>query len=154
MKNLVEFAEEVISNSFDQFGVNLKDAGWTVSVRKMSGYGLCYWSKKLVFNKHLHKASDEDIILVILHEVAHAIDVELRGYSNHDKTWRSICRSIGGDGKRQADFYVDLETKWTLQCTSCLKKWSKTRKPKREKSCHVCCNHYNPEFKLKLIQNY
>ena len=36
----------------------------------------------------------------VLHEIAHAIQHERQGYSEHDAAWRAICAEIGCDGKR------------------------------------------------------
>ena len=47
----------------------------------------------------LHQPNITALRNTILHEIAHALDIEKRGYTNHDKTWKKIAKSIGCDGK-------------------------------------------------------
>ena len=42
---------------------------------------------------------------VVLHEIAHCIDVSQRGFTAHDARWREIVRKIGGDEKEVIDLY-------------------------------------------------
>ncbi|MHA2407300.1 MAG: SprT-like domain-containing protein [Candidatus Ranarchaeia archaeon] len=44
------------------------------------------------------KASDSVVVRdVILHEIAHCLDHLVRGHSNHDAFYKSICKKIGCD---------------------------------------------------------
>lgn len=36
----------------------------------------------------------------IAHEVAHYMDFLERGYTEHDRHWADICRSLGGSGAK------------------------------------------------------
>ena len=45
-------------------------------------------------------ASPEERFDTVAHELAHLLDYELRGRSGHDRTWRAIHHSMGGNGKR------------------------------------------------------
>lgn len=55
---------------------------------------------------------------VLLHELGHAIDVELRGYSKHDKFFKSICNRIGAipNGNGASSTLKDPKAKWELRC--------------------------------------
>ena len=47
-----------------------------------------------------HESNGCRIKNTILHEIAHALDYEQRGYSNHDRVWKRTARSIGCSGER------------------------------------------------------
>lgn len=116
-------------------------------------FGVCAYGHK--YGKPYHRIklskiltslnSEEKVKDTILHEIAHALDVEERGYSNHDTNWNRIARSIGCDGER---CYNSMEinqpkSKYSLMCMSCKKETSVHRRPKRKKACGVCCKEYN-----------
>ena len=58
---------------------------------------------------------------VILHEIAHALDVETRGGSAHDKVWQNICDQIGCDGSERSHkgFLPDVELPFLIYCPKC-----------------------------------
>ena len=105
--------------------------------------------------------SVEQVTDTILHEIAHALDVEQRGFSNHDKNWVRIATSIGCNGQQ---YYYDKEVntplaKYTLKCNNCGHESDRHRKVKRTYACGSCCNkhnngRYSDEYALELIQNY
>lgn len=153
---------------------NLAELGWKrgYNTRKRS-LGLCsyryqrlfggytlkergtVWISKTYLELNLDNVLDfED---TVRHEIAHAIDCEIRGRSNHDNHWKMICREVGAKPNRVNTEKV-LERpkgKYTLKCTSCGDEISKHRRPTRSSSCSPCGNgRYNPEFKHEVIQNW
>jgi len=66
--------------------------------------GLCCYEEGnyyISISKHFILSSNKQQLTdVILHEVAHALDFFIRGYSYHDKFWRSVCQQIGCSGDR------------------------------------------------------
>ena len=98
----------------------------------------------------------------ILHEIAHAMDTEIRGHSNHDWHWVKVAKSIGCDGERcyRGEDVEQPQSKYTLSCGTCGKEAPKHRKPKRSGvACGKCCKthnngKYSDKYKMELIQNY
>jgi predicted SprT family Zn-dependent metalloprotease len=129
-------------------------------------FGQCVYGKKYGRPFHMIKLSkplvalndEEQVRDTILHEIAHALDVEQRGYSSHDYKWVSIARSIGCNGNRcyNVNDVEQPKSKYSLICNSCKPAY---RKPKRKKACGVCCRKYNnskysEDYLLNLKQNY
>ena len=129
-------------------------------------FGMCQWGggKYVVsLSKHLTLLNDEPQVRdTILHEIAHALDVEDRGYSNHDANWRQIALSIGCNGERcySSKEVVQPQMKYTVKCNNCGNESKAMRQPRRSSNaCGKCCRKYNggeytPKFKLVYIQNY
>ena len=143
---------------------NLNDLGWVrgYNTRK-SALGICEYGKynklikkvfisKTLLNKNLDKPLDfED---TIRHEFAHAIDVEMRGHSNHDYHWQSICRAVGADDSRLHEgFLVKPKGKYSATCVKCGNDYQKYRKPTRQSSCK-CIGGFNADYALDWKQNY
>jgi hypothetical protein len=51
-----------------------------------------------VMPSFVEKNTKKTIKEVILHECAHCLDYQIRGYSNHDAFWKRICEQIGCSG--------------------------------------------------------
>lgn len=99
---------------------------------------------------------------VIRHEIAHALDVEIRGKSNHDRHWKAIAQSILSTGARtftKEQLKDEKTSKYTLICDNCGETQPSHRKKKRKSACVDCCNEYNggrytEKFALRQVQNY
>ena len=132
-------------------------------------FGQCVYGKKygrpfhrIKLSKPLVALNDEEQVRdTILHEIAHALDVEQRGYSSHDYKWVSIARSIGCNGNRcyNVNDVEQPKSKYSLICNSCKREAPAYRKPKRKKACGVCCRKHNngkysEDYVLNLKQNY
>jgi hypothetical protein len=108
--NTATFANSILTK------YNLIPKGWTFKFkstydfRSHSVLGTCSKENKNIFlNKHyLKKLSFYELKNVVLHEVAHAIDIETRGYSKHDMIWFNICLNIGYKFDED-DMYVILK---------------------------------------------
>jgi predicted SprT family Zn-dependent metalloprotease len=128
-------------------------------------FGQCSWGgrgKWISLSKSLVLLNSEiQITDTILHEIAHAMDVEERGYSNHDTNWTRIAKSIGCNGERcyKSSDVIEPKAKYTVKCNNCNKTHQKHRKPKRNSSaCGSCCNKHNggrytDKFKLVYVNN-
>lgn len=129
---------------FEQY--NLK--GWKMGYDKASSRaGACHGSKKLItLSKHfvLHNTAEE-IKNTIVHEIAHAIDNEDRGYSNHDGRWKAIAIALGDDGSRcyDSEKVVMPEGKHLYACIHCSKEIRYHKRKTRKVACSDCCNKYN-----------
>ena len=94
----------------------------------------------------LHETNRCRVKNTILHEIAHALDYEQRGYSNHDRVWKRTARSIGCSGERcSSSAGVDKSKilKWVATCPSCERKVYYARQKAKDIACGKCCNNYN-----------
>ena len=96
----------------------------------------------------------------ILHEIAHGIDFDIRGYSDHSNAWVRVAKAVGCDGERCYSADIDAKaSKYTIVCDTCNHeqgghKFSRVIDEGR-RSCGKCYpNAYNPNYKLRQIQNY
>jgi len=162
--------------------INLKDLGWTIGYSNArNAAGTCSYrgrrdfsTNKIIFTKkevklslHLMKqnlgegkgAKWEE---TIRHELAHAMDVELRGKTNHDRTWRFIAGKMLSNGERtftDSDLADNKQSKYTLICDTCKKEQRSHKKKKKLSACGGCCRAYNggrysEKYVLRQVQNY
>jgi len=94
----------------------------------------------------LHQPNINALRNTILHEIAHALDIEKRGYTNHDKTWKAIAKSVGCDGKAkktEPDLKISRKElcKWIATCPNCKSYHYAHRRLKH--CCRNCCDKYN-----------
>ena len=72
---------------------------WGGFTNKRKTLGECYveeGERKICLSRHYVDQNDEATVTnTILHEIAHALDIEERGDSKHDKHWRKWCRVVG-----------------------------------------------------------
>lgn len=134
-----------INALFEQYNLT----GW-----KFAGYdnakvraGVCYGKqRKIGLSKYfvLHNTAEE-IQSTILHEIAHAIDNEDRGYSNHDDHWKTIARLLGDDGARcyDSEKVVMPEGQHLYVCINCSKEVRYHKRKNKKSACGECCNKHN-----------
>ena len=125
-------------------------------------FGVCRYSESKNFyqiqlSKPMCLLNDKDAITdTILHEIAHALDVDIRGMSNHDSEWKKIAKSIGCKGERCYDDTIKVApAKYTADCSTCGTVHKRHRKTNSETSCGKCCEEYNNgKFSEEYILNY
>lgn len=86
-----------VTKEFPEYEKYLKLYDFGFNNRKRA-FGVCYFGalKKIELSEYLCKnMKEEEIKDTILHEMAHAVDACLRGFSNHDKEWKIIALSFG-----------------------------------------------------------
>jgi predicted SprT family Zn-dependent metalloprotease len=135
--------------------------GWTFkwASKEVGRFGFCDCTTNTISLSRLmtqHETNIERVRNTILHEIAHGLDCQQRGYTNHDKTWESIAKSIGCSGEKcSSGSSLDKKkfTKWIAQCGHCGKEYFKYYKPKGNISCSQCDTEYNPEFGLDFKFN-
>lgn len=120
--------------------------------------GQCIWIKKNVKMKKITMSrkmsemrTDKEVMNTLLHEIAHAIDYEQRGTSDHSDIWRKIALSIGCDGNRCSTIDNEVMTKsykWLAVCKEhgTIGGWS--RKPKNNKICNKC------KERIDIVKNF
>lgn len=160
---------------------NLRELGWKISYsnsKKSAGY--CKWEGQRVnllevryFNKqvqlskylleqNLGEGKGAEWEETIRHELAHAVDFELRQKSNHDKHWKAVAHAMLSTGERtftKEQLADNKQSKYTLVCDVCGKETPKHRETKRSYACGKCCKEHNGgkfsvDFVMRLVQNY
>jgi predicted SprT family Zn-dependent metalloprotease len=109
--------------------------------------------KKIEISRHylaIEGQNEDTMKDTVLHEIAHAIDCEIRGYSDHSHHWQSVARQVGADPRRTTDEVISPKGRYTLICPKCGKTIQKYRRPSRASSCAPCGNGRYDE-KLQLI---
>lgn len=150
-EDVVESALDLVDTTWviDAKSFNLTQLGWKF---KLNNYkttlGCCRLTCKTIYiSECLTRANlqNEEVWLdTIKHEIAHAIDFEIRGITNHDARWKNIARQVGcvpaSSQVGEMNFPIG---KYTLSCTTCDYKTFKNRISKRKRACHKCCTKYN-----------
>lgn len=158
---------EALANSLlSKYVLDIK--GWRFQWNnKKTAFGSCNRRRKTIeLSSFLLPTLDEASIKdTILHELAHALDVNERGYSNHDKNWKRWAIAVGAVPKSTQDFVnlnatseVAAQSKYSLVCPNG-HTFPSHRKKKRNASCRICSEKsglpgYQPKFKFTQIQNY
>ncbi len=157
-----------------ELGKPLQDLGWNFGFDNAKRrLGQCVWMKSDQVVKRIslsrHYAALNGLELrdeyglavlddVIRHEIAHAVDYEKRGISDHSGHWKQICARVGADPSRT---YEGRETarapgRYVAACPRCGFETEFYRRPSNVRYCGGCCRKYNggelsDEFKLKVI---
>ena len=147
--------------------INLLDLGWCFefNTRKRAA-GLCSKRRKTIYiskwllGQNLHKSLEFENTL--RHELAHAIDFEIRGTSDHGQVWKFIARKVLCTAERcftSEQIGVTEKTKYTLICDTCKKEQPSHKRLQRSTACGKCCKEHNrgrydEKYVLRQIQNY
>ena len=148
--------------------INLLDLGWCFEFNgRKRAAGLCSKTKKTIFistwllEQNLDRALKfED---TIRHEIAHAIDFEIRGKSDHGQVWKAIARKVLCNAERCysiKEIETKVETKYKLVCPKedCnFERASHKKRPEKAKSHPCCTDCYNKGrgyVRLQQVQNY
>jgi len=142
----------------------LTPKGWVFrwSTTKRS-FGRCFGRKKIIELSLylLPTISDEEAEDTIRHEIAHALDNEERGTSDHSWRWKAWAIKVGARPQRTSksgdeDVKKELayQSKYRLECPNgCLTPSHKRKR--RMSSCGPCGNgRYNEALQLKQIENH
>lgn len=129
--------------------INLKSRGWKFEYSKAkTSAGWCNDRKKTIsVSKHLLEQNlnqPKEWEEVLRHEIAHAIDFEIRGKSDHLKEWKNIAKQVLSTGERCYDVnvIVDNKAKYTIICDTCGAEQQGNRRSKNV-ACGKCCKEHN-----------
>ena len=78
------------------------------SDRMTSSFGFCYMNKRIQLSTKYTKLNLKFFHIVkdiILHEIAHAIQVERQGILTHNAEWKNICIDIGAKPESRFSIY-------------------------------------------------
>ncbi len=147
--------------------INLLDLGWHFEFNtRKNAAGLCSMRRKTIYvsqwllEQNLEKSLEFENVL--RHEIAHALDFQIRGKSDHLREWKSIARQVLCTADRCYDskqISVSVTTKYTLICDGCGKGQPSHKKITIKTACGTCCREHNfgkytEKFELRQVQNY
>ncbi len=122
---------------------------------------ITYSKKRITISKPiilLNLKNGEELSKVFLHEIAHCIQNELYHVKSHNKQWKKILLTIGGDGIVQYDSnsIITPKGKYTLTCpnTTCKHKIERYKFPKKVSSCGKCDTKFNKNKIFVITKNY
>lgn len=151
----------------EHLGQTLQSLGWTLRFdRARRRLGVCHWehsgrrlrilSLSRFYSVRIGWTELED---VVRHEIAHAIDYETRGKSDHGPVWKSIARRVGADPTRlyEGADVADVDSKYVGQCPACEKEHPFYRRVSRVHACPECCRRHNggrfaARFTLRMVE--
>jgi predicted SprT family Zn-dependent metalloprotease len=148
-------------------GKSLQDLGWRFRFdRAKTRLGCCTWStgeqatKELSISRHFAELYGWKMMEdVARHEIAHAIDVESRGKTDHGRVWKRWARRCGADPTRlyEGDEIKVLKPKFLGCCSACGTEYPYYRRPKRAIACATCCKRFNrgrysEQFRIVLFE--
>jgi len=116
--------------------------GWRFEINNSKKVlGQCNYREKIinVSWSFMKQNTDELVMDVILHEIAHALT---RGH-HHDEVWKAKCLEIGANPDRICNEAVIPKGKYVYECPKCKKESHYFRKKRREFACGDCCKVYN-----------
>ena len=94
---------------------------------------------------------------VARHEIAHALDYETRGRSDHGPAWRRWARRCGADPTRlhEGELPYDPDAPYHGTCPACGNAVPFYRRPTRRPACKACCRshnggRYDERFRLRV----
>jgi predicted SprT family Zn-dependent metalloprotease len=131
--------------NINKINYNLNNLGWTFAGfdKSIKRLGICYSNKKQIglSKKMCELRIEKEIDQTIRHEIGHAIDTEIRGYSSHDFKWKNIAQQCGYNGGIRINITNEVRISsytWFAYCEihGILGGWS--RKPKDNKLCRKC----------------
>ena len=124
-------------------------------ISSVANYGLCKFNRMnkkgtiSISTKLCMVADDEQVLDTILHEIAHARDVEQRNNTDHGRQWKRHCFATGANPTRLGEA-VELQDMlkvavFTLECPNCGRKSfaNKLSNTKSNPACGKCCKEHN-----------
>jgi len=151
--------------------INLSDKGWRFEFNsRKRAAGLCEFApsrgRKVIYisewllKQNLEKASEFENTL--RHELAHALDYEMRRTSDHSRIWKAIAKQVLCTAERcytSDQIAVKVKTKYTLICDTCGKQSPSHKIKRRVSACGDCCRQFNggkfsEQYALRQVQNY
>lgn len=122
-------ARNLVNELLQEHG--LAEKGWTFKGFDSSKRraGVCSYSRKTkcgyigLSHKLTVSMVWEDVWETITHEVAHAIDYDRRGTSDHSWAWKQIHRELGGNGERcyESEQVINPDYNYISYCEKCQK---------------------------------
>lgn len=144
----------------DLLGEPLQARGWSFGFdRAKRRLGVCRTGpRRITLSTHLTPhLSAEEVEDTVRHEacpersrrIAHAVDWERRGRTNHDRTWKAVARACGATPERTytGDLPDDSDdAPYRAVCPSCGATSELHRQPVRPHRCRSCHRDGHPAY--------
>ncbi|PAP74164.1 SprT-like domain-containing protein [Rubrivirga marina] len=139
----------------DVLGESLRQRGWTFGFdRARKRLGVCrVRDKRVTLSSHLARTLPEaEVEDTVRHEIAHALDAERRGRTNHDRTWKALARRCGAKPERcySGDLPDDPAAPYVATCPSCDATLGRYREPATPLRCRACAPAGRPAY-LRVV---
>lgn len=167
MEEIISLAESLLVTNWkiDNKVYNLKERDWTFAFNnRKKSLGLCNAHTKVIYLSKDFVISNPDNFHLwndtLRHEIAHAIDFEIRQYSDHSEIWKNIGRQVGCETEHiNDDALIKPLSKYSLKCENCGLEKDAHRKKVNKVACASCCVKYNkgkfsPQYVLTVIKNF
>lgn len=151
---------------------NLDELGWTWGYNNAKkALGMCkrthkhgHLFKQILISKVLLdkniKGNAKEFEDTIRHEIAHAIDYEMRDTSDHGYRWQRVAIQVGAN-PTSCKKVVGADHKWIGTCPKCKRtnKRHSLRGNAKYGACMKCCKEYNgggytDEYQLKWVKQF
>ena len=132
----------------ENLGASLQELGWAFRFdRAKRRLGACKGGKTKVISLSRYYVQEkgwEVMEDVARHEIAHALDYETRGCSDHSNAWKRWARRCGADPTRlyQGEPLTPEASKYVGTCPSCGNEYPYHRRLRRSHACVACCRQY------------
>lgn len=132
-------------------GEPLQARGWSFGFdRARRRLGACRaGSRQITLSAHLTPhLSAEEVEDTVRHEIAHALDIESRGQTNHDQTWKALARRCGAKPERcySGALSADHAAPYAATCPSCRAVRARYREPATPLRCRICVRAGQPSY--------
>lgn len=167
MEEIVGLAETLLNTNWtiDNKVYNLKAGKWSFAFNnRKKSLGLCDARLKVIYLSKDFVISNPDNFFIwndtLRHEIAHAIDFEIRGKSDHSEAWKRIARQVGCETEHFNDDKLIMPiSKYVLKCNNCGLEKNVHRKKVNKAACSVCCTEHNKgkfslDYVLTVVKNY
>ena len=136
-------------------GEPLQSRGWTFGFdRARTRLGVCrIRDKRITLSSHLSRTlPPSEVEDTVRHEIAHAIDAERRGRSNHDRTWKAVARACGANPVRcySGSLPDDPAAPYVGTCPTCGATHDRYRQPAGALRCRPCTAVGRPSY-LRVV---
>ena len=136
-------------------GEPLQARGWSFGFdRARRRLGVCRTGpRQITLSAHLTPhLSAEEVENTVRHEIAHAVDWERRGRTNHDRTWKAVARACGAKPERTytSDLPDDPAAPYDVMCLSCDATLDRYREPATPLWCQACARDGRPAY-LRVV---
>jgi predicted SprT family Zn-dependent metalloprotease len=114
-------AKQLLRSEMDKWGLY----HWSIDFnnRKSSAGYTHFKTKTIALSNYLIKlSSNEQILDTMRHEIAHAVDFEERGTSDHSWRWQIKARKVGASPTRiveNQEYLKKVKWKYTYKCQGC-----------------------------------
>lgn len=126
----------------DVAGRSLRTLGWSIRFdRGKKRLGACTKDTKTISLSRHHSdcGGVARMEQVIRHEIAHAIDVERRGRTNHDEEWKRVAVACGAKPTACVDLAPrEMDARYRLRCWKCKRTVYLFNKPRPVQACGSC----------------